>query len=88
MEFTEEKVNEIKEKIYNIIKDMMTEEGKKIESNQYDVVENLDSIEFVSLIVEIETEFNIEIDDNDYDIEKMNSVEKLTNLVSRYIINN
>ena len=47
----------------------------------------LDSIEFVTLIVEIETEFEIEIDDSDYDMEKLGDIHKLAELVEKYMTN-
>lgn len=87
MKSNEVKVSGIKEKINEIINGILAEEGKQVKGKIGDVVELLDSIEFVSLIVEVETEFDIEIDDKDYDFEKMNSVDKITDLVVHYINN-
>ena len=76
--------DEISKKIYEIMKEVFGEE-KNIQGLDEDLLDKLDSIEFVSLIVEIETEFLIEIDDQDYELEKMSTVNKIAELVERYL---
>ena len=76
--------DEISKKIYEIMKEVFGEE-KNIQGLDEDLLDKLDSIEFVSLIVEIETEFLIEIDDKDYELEKMSTVNKIAELVERYL---
>ena len=76
--------DEISKKIYEIMKEVFGEE-KNIQGLDEDLLAPLDSIEFVSLIVEIETEFLIEIDDQDYELEKMSTVNKIAELVERYL---
>lgn len=44
-----------------------------------------DSVKIIELIVEIETAFDIEIDDDDLDIEKLTIFGKLNNLVKSKI---
>lgn len=76
--------NEISNKIYEIMQEVFGSE-KNIQGMDEDLLDKLDSIEFVSLIVEIETEFLIEIDDNDYELEKMSTVNKIAELVEKYL---
>ena len=47
--------------------------------------ERLSSIEFVTFIVEIESKFEIEIADDDFELNNMDTVEKIANLVTRYL---
>ena len=39
----------------------------------------------VTFIVEIESKFEIEIDDDDFELNNMDTVEKIANLVTRYL---
>ena len=41
----------------------------------------LDSIQMIELITKIETEFSIELDDEDFDFEAFSSIDTLTNFV-------
>lgn len=47
--------------------------------------ENLSSIEFVTFIVEVESAFDIEINDDDFELKNMDTVEKIANLVTKYL---
>ena len=44
-----------------------------------------DSLKFVELIVEIETEFSIEIIDEDIDIDKLDNLENIEAIIARNI---
>ncbi len=76
-----------KNQIISKIKDIMNEvlEPEKAAKCDGDLLDVLDSIEFVTIIVEIETEFDIEIDDNDYELENMNTLPKMAELVEKYL---
>ncbi|SHJ36973.1 acyl carrier protein [Lutispora thermophila] len=76
--------NEIKVKLYKIIE----ENGIYFDYKNLDEIIEFDSLQFVSLLLSIEEEFNIEINDELLDYEKMNTVSKLTQLVEDLIIDN
>lgn len=75
--------SKIVSKIYEIMHEVL--DADKVARGDGDLLEVLDSIEFVTLIVEIETEFDIEIDDSDYELEKMSTVSKIAELVEKYL---
>ena len=78
-------ISSIETKIMDIMKEVLDEE--KIANCDGNLLDVLDSIEFVTLIVEIETEFEIEIDDSNYDMEKLGDIHKLAELVEKYMTN-
>ena len=78
-------ISSIETKIMDIMKEVLDEE--KIANCDGNLLDVLDSIEFVTLIVEIETEVEIEIDDSDYDMEKLGDIHKLAELVEKYMTN-
>lgn len=47
--------------------------------------EHLTSIEFVTFIVEVESAFDIEINDDDFELKNMDTVEKIANLITKYL---
>ena len=47
--------------------------------------ENLTSIEFVTFIVEVESTFDVEINDDDFELKNLDTVEKISNLVTKYL---
>lgn len=49
-----------------------------------DFSESLDSIELVMLIVEIENAFDIKVEDADFEIEKINTIDKIADLIMTY----
>ena len=51
-------------------------------------LEILDSFGFVSLIVYIEETWNIQIDDSDFTMDKMGSIDKIVDLVDQYVSKN
>lgn len=77
--------NEICEKLYSIFKEVLKEEEKLPSKFDENISEKLDSIEFVMIIVEIENQFQISIDDNDFEIDKIASIDKLADLILKYI---
>ena len=66
--------NDICEKVMGILKQILDYNNGLIPT-----------IEFVTFIVEIESEFEIEIDDDDFELNNMDTVEKIANLVTRYL---
>lgn len=76
---------DICEKLYVIIKQVLEEEGKLPASFDDNLSDKLDSIEFVMVIVEIENQFRIKIDDDDFEIANIASIDKLADLVIRYM---
>ena len=77
--------SEIGNQIFSLIEEVLNEESKKIKSFDDDISEILDSVGFVTLIVEIETFFDIEINDDDYEVYKINTINKLADLVETYM---
>lgn len=77
--------NEIGNKVSNIIGEVL-QNGKTVpESFDADISQLLDSIEFVTLIVEIESMFEIEIDDDDFEISKLDTINKIVELINTYL---
>lgn len=71
----------IREKIANKIKDSIEEDVElKNETNLFDDL-GVDSIMLINLIVDIEDEWDIELEDDDLDVEKLSSFDNLCNVV-------
>jgi len=77
--------NEICDKLYLILKQVLEEEEKLPESFDENISEKIDSVEFVMLIVEVENQFQIKINDDDFEIEKIASIDKLADLIIKYL---
>lgn len=56
-----------------------------LDSSDLNIDFNFNSIEFIELIVELETRFGIEFEDEDMDIEKLVIYSSLSNLIERRI---
>ena len=54
-------------------------------SFEEDITVFLDSLMFVLLIVEIENKFGIEINDDDFDLSKMTSINDISSLIGTYL---
>lgn len=78
--------NEICEKIKEMLSKVMEDNGKVPTTFDEDIAELMDSIEFVMLIVEIENEFEIKIDDDDFEIENVDTISKFADLVMKYTV--
>lgn len=75
---------EIKEKLKKIIVDIAPIVVEISEINDNTVLTKdlgFDSVQIISLIVEIESQFDIEIEDEDLDIEKLTVLKTLTDMV-------
>lgn len=75
---------EIKEKLKKIIVDIapIVVEISEITDNTVLTKDlGFDSVQIISLIVEIESQFDIEIEDEDLDIEKLTVLKTLTDMV-------
>ena len=76
---------DFKKKLKAIIKDIVTEDIDVNVINDDTVLTDdlgFDSVQIISLIVELESQFNIEIEDNDLDIEKITVFESLNNMLA------
>ena len=76
---------EISNKIFQIVRKIVTNEETINLKYDDDIRYMLDSIQFVTLIVEIESTFNVEVRDEDFEIEKLGSIEKITELILSYM---
>ena len=79
--------NAVKEKIKGIIVSRLKDE-EKIRTLEYDtplLSLGIDSILALSILVEIEEEFNIEIDDSDLNMDKIRNISSFTELIDNYI---
>jgi len=79
--------NTVKEKIKRIIVSKLKDE-EKIRILEYDtplLSLGIDSILALSILVEIEEEFNIEIDDSDLNMDKIRNISSFAELIDNYI---
>ncbi|HBB28972.1 MAG TPA: hypothetical protein DC000_06955 [Clostridiales bacterium] len=79
--------NEVKKKIKKIIISRLKDE-EKIRTLEYDtslLSLGIDSILALSILVEIEEEFNIEIDDSDLNMDKIRNISSFADLIDSYI---
>lgn len=79
--------NAVKEKIKGIIISRLKDE-EKIRILEYDtplLSLGIDSILALSILVEIEEEFNIEIDDSDLNMDKIRNISSFAELIDNYI---
>jgi len=79
--------NIINEKIKRIIISRLKDE-EKIQTLEYEtplLSLGIDSILALSILVEIEEEFNIEIDDSDLNMDKIRNIISFAELVGNYI---
>ena len=79
--------NAVREKIKGIIVSRLKDE-EKIRTLEYDtplLSLGIDSILALSILVEIEEEFNIEIDDSDLNMDKIRSISSFAELIDNYI---
>ncbi|MFR2755389.1 MAG: acyl carrier protein [Eisenbergiella massiliensis] len=74
----------IAEQILNVFKMVMKDDNFSTDFDE-DITGGLDSIGFVTLVVELENEFDIEFDDEDFELSKMKSVNQITDLVIKYL---
>jgi acyl carrier protein len=75
---------EIGDKVFGILQQIINKEKKPPKTYDEDISKLLDSIEFVSLIVEIENMFDIEISDDDFDLSNMDNINKICELIISY----
>ena len=79
--------NAVKEKIKGIIVSRLKDE-EKIRTLEYEtplLSLGIDSILALSILVEIEEEFNIEIDDSDLNMDKIRNISSFAQLIDNYI---
>lgn len=77
-------MEELSTKVRNIV-GQVVDDINLIPDNNIELVGMMSSLAFVKLIVELETTFGIEIKDEDFDLEKMSTIEKITHLVASYL---
>lgn len=75
--------NQVNEKIMAILKELFSHGTFSGDYNE-DISEFFDSIMLVSLIVEIETEFNFSLNDADFSNKNFSSIQRIANLISKY----
>ncbi len=76
--------NEICEKIFLILKQVLGNAENLPKTFDESIGDKVDSIEFVMIIVEIENQFDIKIDDDDFNIENVDSIDRFADLIIRY----
>lgn len=75
---------DFQKKLKKIIMDVATSDVDLNEINDNTVLTDdlgFDSVQIISLIVELESQFNIEIEDDDLDIEKLTVFKNLNNML-------
>ncbi len=55
-----------------------------ISNYDMDFRDKLDSLKIVTLIIEIEEQYGIMISDEDFDIEKISTINKICDLINKY----
>jgi acyl carrier protein len=88
LDVIKEKIMEIKEKLKKIIVDIVS---TPVEINDNMVLTKdlgFDSVQIISLIVEIESQFDIVIEDEDLDIEKLTVVKNLIYMIENKLQRN
>lgn len=77
--------NEIKERLYKLIYQKCEDKIVKDRKMKYLMEDyKFDSVTIFSLIVEIEDEFDIEIEDEYLVIEKLNNIDKLVEIIKKH----
>ena len=71
------------DRIIEIIESLV--EGEISILDETDVIEIFDSIQFVKFIVEIEDKFNIELNSDDFELDKFKNVNVIVDLLMGYI---
>ena len=80
-------INKIEEKVKQIITSRMKDQAK-IDAFQYDtplLSLGIDSILALSILVEIEEAYDIEIDDSDLNMDKIKDISSFADLVRGYL---
>lgn len=80
-------INKIEEKVKQIIASRMKDQAK-IDALQYDtplLSLGIDSILALSILVEIEEAYDIEIDDSDLNMDKIKDISSFADLVRGYL---
>ena len=77
----------VKEKIKGIIVSRLKDEEKirTLENDTPLLSLGIDSILALSILVEIEEEFNVEIDDSDLNMDKIRNINSFAELIDNYI---
>lgn len=75
---------EVCDVVFKLINQILEEKNVKLNSAEEDISDLLNSIEFVTLVVEIESAFQIEFNDDDFDLDKMSSVNSIADLIMKY----
>lgn len=70
-----------KEKIIELIANITNQEKENINDDLQ--INGIDSVQFIELLVKIEDEFNIEIEEDFFSIERLNSVNKIVEYIEK-----
>jgi len=76
---------EICEKVFHILKQIFGDEENLPKTFEEEISGKIDSLKFVMLIVEIENQFYIEINEDDFEVNKLSSIEKIADIIIKYI---
>ena len=74
----------IEDQILYVFRTVMKDDNFSADFDE-DITGGLDSIGFVTLVVELENKFDIEFDDEDFELSKMKSVNQITDLIIKYL---
>ena len=78
----------MKEKITEIVADVLGCSVDTIEADTILADQGLDSLKFVSMVVAIETKYNIEILDSDLDFDNFKNVSAICEMLKKYFCHN
>lgn len=88
-DFKERSITDINEQLKQIICEVATRDIDISEITENTVLTMdlaFDSVQIISLIVELESKFDIEIEDDDLDIEKLTVYQNLSDMIKRKIL--
>ena len=78
---------DICEKIMEILNQILDYDNSLIPTSYTEEFgEKLSSIEFVTFIVEVESTFEIEINDDDFELTNMDTVDKIADLIQKCLL--
>ena len=76
---------QLREKVEEIIKSLMVSSNDDEDETVTEYLQYMDSIRFIELITTVESEFGIEICNEDLVIENIKSIDVFTSIIEKYI---
>lgn len=77
--------NDICEQVLKVLKETIGDDERVLDTYDDDINDVLNSVEFICMVVELESIYNIELNDKDFEIGNMNTIRKFADLISNYI---